>query len=64
MAPERQMRCIHLVDAGTERIVAEVMDATGERLAFDPAYAVRMLSDIVPNAWIDREIVGGLVAGL
>ncbi len=58
------MRRIRLVDSGEERIVSEVTGKTGERLAFDPAYAVRMVSDIVPNAWIAREIVGELVAGL
>ncbi len=58
------MRRIRLVDSGEERIVSEVTGNTGERLAFDPAYAVRMVSDIVPNAWIAREIVGELVAGL
>lgn len=63
-ATERQMRRIRLVDSGKERIVAEVAGETGEHLAFDPAYAVRMVADMVPNAWIAREIVGGLVAGL
>jgi len=63
-SPEQQMRRIRLVDSGEERIVSEVTGNTGERLAFDPAYAVRMVSDIVPNAWIAREIVGALVAGL
>ena len=63
-SPEQQMRRIRLVDSGEERIVSEVTGSTGERLAFDPAYAVRMVSDIVPNAWIAREIVGALVAGL
>ncbi len=63
-ATERQMRRIRLVDSGKERIIAEVTGETGERLAFDPAYAVRMVSDMVPNAWIARSIVGGLVAGL
>jgi type III restriction enzyme len=33
-------------------------------LRFDPAYAVRMVSDIVPNPWVAREIVGQFVAGL
>lgn len=61
---ERQMRRIHLVYSGAERIVADVTDATGERLAFDPAYAVRMVSDLVPNAWIARALVGGLLDGL
>ncbi|HYN77084.1 MAG TPA: type III restriction endonuclease subunit R, partial [Lamprocystis sp. (in: g-proteobacteria)] len=63
-SPEQQMRRIRLEDSGEERIVSEVTGSTGERLAFDPAYAVRMVSDIVPNAWIAREIVGALVAGL
>ncbi|MBP6807233.1 MAG: DEAD/DEAH box helicase family protein [Chromatiaceae bacterium] len=63
-ATERQMRRIRLVDSGKERIVAEVTGETGEHLAFDPAYAVRMVADMVPNAWIAREIVGGLLAGL
>ena len=63
-SPEQQLRRIRLVDSGEERIVSEVTGSTGERLAFDPAYAVRMVSDIVPNAWIAREIVGTLVAGL
>jgi type III restriction enzyme len=63
-SPERQMRRIRLADSGEERFVTEVGDDTGERLTFDPTYAVRMVSDIVPNAWIAREIVGGLMAGL
>jgi type III restriction enzyme len=61
---ERQMRRIRLVDSGTERIVTEVTGQTGERLAFDPSYAVRMVADLVPNAWVAREIVGGLLQGL
>lgn len=58
------MRRIRLADSGEERFVSEVTEETGERLTFDPAYAVRMVSDIVPNAWIAREIVGGLATGL
>jgi type III restriction enzyme len=60
----RQMRRIRLVDSGADRIVADVAEETHERLAFDPAYAVRMVADIVPNPWVAREIVGRLVAGL
>lgn len=63
-SPEQQMRRIRLVDSVEERIVSEVTGNTGERLAFDPAYAVRMVSDIVLNAWIAREIVGELITGL
>jgi type III restriction enzyme len=61
---EPQLRRIRLVDGGTERIVAEDVGPSGETLAFDPAYAVRMILDIVPNPWIGREIVGHTLAGL
>ena len=61
---ERQMRRIRLTDSGDERIVAEVAGATLEKLVFDAAYAVRMVSDIVPNAWWARGIVGRVIAGL
>jgi len=61
---EHQMRRIHLADIGDERIVSETVGTTGEILRFDPAYAVRMISDIVPNAWVAREIVGKVKAGL
>jgi type III restriction enzyme len=61
---ERQMRRIRLVDSGEERIVAEASEQTGEVVAFDPTYAVRMVTDLVPNAWVARNIVGELVTGL
>lgn len=61
---ENQMRRIKLTDSGDERIVSEVAGATLETLVFDAAYAVRVLSDIVPNAWWAREIVGKVIAGL
>ena len=61
---ERQMRRIYLADSGAQRIVDDVAGYNDERVRFDMAYAVRMASDIVPNAWICRDIVGALVAGL
>ncbi|MDG4549332.1 MAG: hypothetical protein P9F19_07855 [Candidatus Contendobacter sp.] len=61
---ERQLRRILLADLGQERIVAEVAGRSEEALRFDPAYAVRMVSDLVPNPWIAREIVGRVLAGL
>ncbi|MCF7979892.1 MAG: DEAD/DEAH box helicase family protein [Chromatiaceae bacterium] len=66
-AVERQMQRIRLVEpetAGGERFVAELSDATGEATAFDPAYAVRMITDLVPNPWIGRTLVGRLLDGL
>jgi type III restriction enzyme len=61
---ETQMRRIRLADTGDERIVAEEAGITSELLRFDPAYVVRMISDIVPNAWVAREIVGMVEDGL
>jgi type III restriction enzyme len=67
-AAERQMQRIRLAEpatSGGERFVAELSDATGEAAAaFDPAYAVRMITDIVPNPWVGRELVGSLLDGL
>lgn len=61
---EHQMRRIRLADSGEERIIEEVAEASQELLVFDMAYAVRMVSDIVPNAWWSREIIGQLIGGL
>jgi type III restriction enzyme len=61
---EHQMQRIRLTDSGAERIVAEVAGVSQEELVFDVPYAVRMVSDIVPNAWWSREIVGKVMTGL
>jgi len=61
---ERQMQRISLAESGEDRIVVEEAGGNHETLVFDTAYAVRMVSDIVPNAWWSREIVGRLVSGL
>ena len=60
---ERQMQRIRLADSG-KGIVSEASGTSRERLVFDTAYAVRMISDIIQNAWWAREVVGKLVAGL
>lgn len=62
--PEAQLRRIRLVDSGEERIVADELGSSNEVLAFEPAYAVRMIVDIVPNPWVAREIVGAVLGGL
>ena len=64
VSAETQMRRIRLSDAGAERIVSEVAGATLEKRVFDAAYAVRMVSDIVPHAWWARAIVAQVVDGL
>ena len=61
---EHQMRRIRLTDSQKEPIVDEVIGASPERLVFDVAYAVRMISDIVPNAWWASEIVAQTIDGL
>jgi type III restriction enzyme len=61
-AAEGQMKRIALSD-GTDgkRIVDEAVSVSPETLAFDPAYAVRMISDIVLNPFVGREVVGRLL---
>jgi type III restriction enzyme len=60
---ERQMQRIRLAESG-DGIVSEATGTSRENLVFDMAYAVRMISDIIPNAWWAREVVGRLMAGL
>lgn len=61
-AAEGQMKRIALSDgADGRRIVDEAVSASAETLCFDPAYAVRMISDIVLNPFVGREIVGRLL---
>lgn len=56
-AVESQLQRISLSD-GAEHFVAERVAAGGEALRFDPAYAVRMISDLVPNPFVGRDVVG------
>lgn len=61
-AAEGQMKRIALSEgADGRRIIDEAVSASAETLAFDPAYAVRMISDIVLNPFVGREIVGRLI---
>ena len=63
-AAERQLQRIRLAEDGDELFVGETVAANTEILAFDPAHAVRMISDIVPNPFVGREIVGATLAAL
>jgi type III restriction enzyme len=63
-AAESQLQRIRLADDGDELFVGETVAANSETLAFDPTHAVRMVSDIVPNPFVGREIVGRLLDGL
>lgn len=62
--PERQMRRFRLAATGERRILDEISGHNPESLRFDPAYAVRMVSDLIPNPWLARDLVGRLIAGL
>ena len=63
-AAESQLQRIRLADGSEELMVQETVAKSDEILAFDPAYAVRMVLDIVPNPFVGREIVGRLLAAL
>ena len=62
-AADTQLRRIRLTEDG-ELLVGETVAESGEALAFDPAHAVRMMLDIVPNSFVGREIVGWLLDAL
>jgi len=60
-----QLQRITLTDAGEDAYFrGEVVAEAGEALRFDTSYAVRVISDLVPNPFVARGIVGQLVAAL
>ncbi len=63
-AAESQLQRITLVDNGDELFVGEIVAESPEILSFDPSYAVRMISDIVSNPFVGREVVGNLLDAL
>ena len=63
-AAESQLQRIRLAEDGDDLFVGETVSESSEVLVFDPAYTVRMILDIVPNAFVGREIVGRLLAAL
>jgi type III restriction enzyme len=63
-AAESQLQRISLSEDGEKLIESEIIAANPELMAFDAAHAVRLISDIVPNPFVGREIVGRLLAAL
>jgi type III restriction enzyme len=60
-----QLQRIALTDEGEkEHFRGELVAAASEALRFDPSYAVRVISDLVPNPFVARSIVGELIEGL
>ena len=58
---DAQLQRIRLTDDGDELLVGEAVPGRDEVLELDPAHAVRMILDIVPNPFVGREIVGSLL---
>ncbi|OFC52525.1 type III restriction endonuclease subunit R, partial [Acidithiobacillus caldus] len=61
---ESQLQRIMLSENGEELFVGKTVAANTEMLVFDPVHAVRMISDIVLNPFVGREIVNALLAAL
>ena len=64
-AATRQLRKIWLEPAnGANPMKAQYLASPIENEQFDCAHASQLISDIVPNPWLAREIVGNVIAGL
>jgi type III restriction enzyme len=63
-AAESQLQRISLSDDGHDLFVGETVAANSETLKFDPAHAARLISDIVINPFVGREIVAATVCQL
>lgn len=64
-AAESQLQRISLTDAEDgELIAARMLKSYQEARDFDPSYAVRVISDLVPNPFVGREIVQHLIDAL
>ncbi len=63
-AAESQLQRITLSEEGDELFVGEKVAQNNEILVFDPAHTVRMVSDILPNPFVAREVVGRLLDAL
>lgn len=64
LAVTTQLQRITLAVSGKQAIVGELGQASTELMAFDPSYAVRVISDIVPNPFVGREIVETMLVTL
>ena len=63
-AAESHLQRFLLTDDNSEWFRREQGARSGELFEFDPAYATRMIRDLVPNPYVGREIVGRLLARL
>ncbi|MQX38532.1 type III restriction endonuclease subunit R [Roseospira navarrensis] len=63
-ASESQLQRIRLSDDGDELFVGESIEATHETMRFNAPHVVRMISDLVLNPFVGRQIVARLVEAL
>lgn len=63
-AAESQLQRIRLSDEGDELFVGESIEATHETMSFNAPHVVRMISDLVLNPFVGRQIVARLVEAL
>ncbi len=63
-AAESQLQKIRLSEDGEDLFVGETVTGSAEILTFDPAHAVRMISDIIPNPFVGREVVADTLHAL
>ncbi len=61
---EGQLVVFQIKEKPEASIVHEAVASSVETMTFHPAYAVRMISDIVPNVFVGQEIVGAFVKAL
>ncbi|MGR3525226.1 MAG: DEAD/DEAH box helicase [Paracoccaceae bacterium] len=59
-----QLQRISLTDSGREHFRGETISTAFEALRFDASYAVRMVSDLILNPFVARDVVGKLLNGL
>ncbi|WP_209424587.1 DEAD/DEAH box helicase family protein [Pararhodobacter sp. SW119] len=59
-----QLQRISLTDSGREHFRGETIGTGTEALRFDASYAVRVVSDLIPNPFVARDVVGKLLSQL
>ena len=64
MLAAAQLQRITLTDSGPDYFRGEAVGDTLEAVRFDPAHAVRVITDLVPNPFVGRDIIGRVQKGL
>lgn len=59
-----QFTKVSLTTSGKDFFKAEDATTVKDDVVFDPVYATRIITDIIPNPWLARELVGKLLGKL